>query len=346
MSDRNRGIEVRHIDRIVGVFIIGAIFIALGSWFLRLQGLGELEEKYPFHTIISESFGLASGGEIDLAGITIGTIENVTLQDDGQVRVDMEFFSKYIKFLTVGSQLEVEPTIGVQSILGGGGLIYNYNHKETKLLEPGTLLTVVEPVDFAAQIEAFDLPGLADQVKSIVNNVEEITSHLKEDQGALFATLDNINDMTADLAKSADDIPILMNDFKQQIPKILGSVEENLGGLQEAMGSVTGILTNSEGDIKSMIGNASGATDQLNKAAADLNKLLVELDKILKDVGASSEKLPGVLSRSEDLLDNSVELTDKLNNHWLLGGEGEDGAPKQWPSIHSIGESPYDEVVE
>ncbi len=345
MSDRNQGIEVRHIDRIVGVFIVGAIFIALGSWFLRLQGLGELEEKIPFYTIVSESFGLASDGEIDLAGITIGTIKNVALQDDGQVRVDMEFFSKYKKFLTVGSQLEVEPTIGVQSILGGGGLIFNYNPGETTLLKPGTLLRVIEPVDFAAQIEAFDLPGLADQVKSIVNNVEEITHHLKEDQGALFATLDNINDMTADLSRSTDAIPALMKDFQQQIPRILNSVEENLGGLQTAMGSVTGVLTSSEGNIKSLISNASSATDQLNKAATDLNKLLIELDSILKDVGASTEKLPGVLSRSEDLLDNSVELTEKLKNHWLLGGQGGDEAPKQWPSIHSIGESPYDEVI-
>lgn len=140
-NNRSHGIEVRHIDRILGVFIIAAVIIALAAWFLRLHGLGELEEKLPFHTILSESFGLAPAGEIDLAGITIGTIENVTLQDDGKIRVDMVFIDRYKKFLTVGSQLEVEPTIGVQSILGGGGLIFHFNSQETTLLEVNSQLT-------------------------------------------------------------------------------------------------------------------------------------------------------------------------------------------------------------
>ncbi len=362
MSDKNRnhGIEVRHIDRIVGVFIIGAIIIGVASWFLRLHGVGALEDKISFHTILSESFGLSPTGEIDLAGITIGMVENVTLQDDGNVRVDMAFIERYKSFLTVGSQLEVEPTIGVQSLLGGGGLIFHYNADETKLLTPDTAMTVIEPVDLAAQIAAFDLPGLAEQIKSIVANVEQLTG----EQGALSLALNNVSSITADVAESARVFPLLMEDVAQQVPKIignvetltrrleedqvpeiLGSVENNLASLQTAMDSVSSILTSSEGNIKQIMGNAAGATDQLNKATADLNLLLAELQGIVKDVHASSAQLPGVLARSEDLLDNSVELTDKLNSHWLLGGKGEGSEPTQpWPSIHSIGESPYDEV--
>ncbi len=359
-NSRNHGIEVRYIDRIVGVFIIGAIVIGVASWFLRLHGLGTLEEKLPFHTIVSESFGLTPAGEIDLAGITIGTIENVTLQDNGKVRVDLAFIERYKQFLTVGSQLEVEPTIGVQSLLGGGGLIFHYNPKETALLETNTELTVIEPLDLAAQIAAFDLPGLAAQVKEIVANVAQLTN----EDGALFATLNNVSSISADLAESTRTFPIIMADVEQQIPKIighvetltrrleedqvptiLGSVENNLASLQTAMDSVSTMLTGSEGDIKAMMGNAAGATDQLNQATEDLNALLAELQGIVEDVRASSAQLPGVLARSEDLLDNSVELTDKLNSHWLLGGKGEGSEPSQpWPSIHSIGESPYDEV--
>lgn len=362
MSDKNtgsHGIEVRHIDRIVGVFIMGAMIIVIASWFLRLHGLGALEEKLPFYTIVSESFGLAPAGEIDLAGITIGTIKNVTLQDDGTVRIDMDFIDRYKQFLTVGSQLEVESALGVQSLLGGGGLIFHYNAKESTLLEVNTLLAVVEPVDLAAQIAAFDLPGLADQVKSIVNNVEQLTSQLKADQGALFSTLDNVNNITANLADSTSTIPALMTSVSEDVPRIIGnvealtkrletkqvpqilsSVEENLASLQTAMDSVSGILTSSEGDIKDIISNAAGAT-------ADLNVLLLELQTIVKDVEATTQQLPGVLSRSEDLIDNSVELTDKLNNHWLLGGSGEaEDTIKPWPSIHSIDESPYDETIQ
>ena len=374
MSDRsgkNHGLEIRHIDRIVGVFIMGAIVIGVASWFLRQQGLGEFEEELPFYTIVSKSYGLVADGEINLAGVTIGTISNVTLQDDGKVRVEMGFIERDRKFLTVGSQLEVESAIGVQSLLGGGGLIFNYNPNSTVLLDLNTELTTVEPLDLAAQIEAFDLPGLAEQVKSIVYNVEEITRALKDDQGALFGTLDNVNKITLDLAESTKVFPKLMDDIAQQIPQalgeveqvvknvevlthrleaeqvpaILGSVENNLSSLQTAMDSVSGILTDSEDNIKQVMANAAGATDELNKATADLNALLVDLQGIVKDVGASSKQLPGVLARSEDLLDNSVELTDKLNNHWLLGGKGEGNQPSQpWPSIHSIGESPYDEA--
>ncbi|MFW5426550.1 MAG: MlaD family protein [Methylophagaceae bacterium] len=361
-NNKNQGIEVRHIDRIVGVFIIGAIIIALAGWFLRLHGLGDLEEKLPFHTILSESFGLAPAAEIDLAGITIGMIKNVTLQDDGHVRVDIEFIKRYKKFLTVGSQLEIEPTIGVQSILGGGGLIFHFNSNETQLLALNSQLEVIEPVDLAAQIEAFDLPGLAKQIKAIVYNVEQLTG----EQGALFAALNNVSDITDDLAKSTSTFPSLMANVEQQIPQIignvealtsrlekeqvpqiLGSVENNLASLQTAMDSVSGILTDSEDDIKAVMANAAGATDQLNKATADLNVLLAELQSIVKDVSATTEQLPGVLSRSEDLIDNSVELTDKLNNHWLLGGNGDvDDTVKSWPSIHSIDDSPYDEINE
>ncbi|MBL1321797.1 MAG: hypothetical protein COA63_012165 [Methylophaga sp.] len=91
----------------------------------------------------------------------------------------------------------------------------------------------------------------------------------------------------------------------------------------------------------------AGAADQPNKATADLNVLLAKLQSIVKDVSATTQQLPGVLSRSEDLIDNSVELTDKLNNHWLLGGSGDvEDTVKSWPSIHSIDDSPYDEISE
>jgi ABC-type transporter Mla subunit MlaD len=359
-NSKNQGIELRHIDRILGVFIVGAIVISVSSWFLRLHGLGDLEEKLPFHIILSESFGLAPSNKIKLAGIIVGSVENVILQNDGSVKVDVEFFERYNNFLTVGTQLEIEPTIGVQSLLGGGGLILQYNSSEEKLLDVGSQITVIEPVDLAAQIEAFDLPGLAEQVKAIVYNVEQLTG----EQGALFAALNNVGDITSDLAKSTSTFPALMANVEQQIPQIignvesltnrlekeqvpqiLGSVENNLASLQIAMDSVSGILTDSEDDIKAVMANAAGATDQLNKATADLNVLLAELQIIVKDVGATTEQLPGVLSRSEDLIDNSVELTDKLNHHWLLGGSGEaEKTIKSWPSIHSIDESPYDEI--
>lgn len=351
MSDSNsksHGLEIRHIDRIVGVFIMGAIIIGVASWFLRQQGLGEFEEKIPFYTIVSESYGLVADGEINLAGVTIGTISSVTLQDDGKVLVKMGFIERDRKFLTEGSQLEVASAIGVQSLLGGGGLIFNYNPDSTVLLDLNTELTTIEPVDLATQIEAFDLPGLAEQVKSIVYNVNQITLDLTESTKVFPKLMDDVAQQIpqalGDVEQVVKNVEVLTHRLEaEQVPAILGSVENNLGSLQTAMDSVSGILTASEGNIKQIMANAAGATDELNKATTDLNALLVDLQSIVKDVGASSEQLPGVLARSEDLLDNSVELTDKLNNHWLLGGKGEIDAPNHpWPSIHSIGESPYD----
>ncbi len=308
MSNRKPAIEVQNIDRIVGAFIVGAMIIVLLSWFLNLHSENESEDKTVFKAIISQSFDLTVGGKIELAGIAIGAIDKITLQHDGQVLITLGFFNKYKKFLTVGSQLEIKSALGMQNIFGDKGLVFNYNPKEKVLLQANALLNVKEPVDLAAQIEAFDLPQLAVQVKSIVSNVEEITNHLKNDQGALFATLDNINKITANLSKSTDEIPLLLKDVQQQIPRILSSVEKNLNNLEAATGAVPDILT--------------------------------RVDALVINVGDSTKKLPSLLSRSTNLLDNSIEMTDKLNNHWILGGDKK--MPKSWPSIHSIGESPYD----
>ena len=106
--------NIRHLDRIVGLFLSVAIILAAGGILLILQMKTELyQDGYAFHSILTKTHGIAVDSQIKLSGIAIGKVRSVALRSQGDVRIDFVITHKYRAFLTQGSYLDVAGSFGV-----------------------------------------------------------------------------------------------------------------------------------------------------------------------------------------------------------------------------------------
>jgi phospholipid/cholesterol/gamma-HCH transport system substrate-binding protein len=77
----------------VGVLItVAVIVLVVGTlWLVR----GDLRSGYPLHTRFAWGQGVRQGQKVMLAGVTIGSVSDVRLRDDGFLDIDLRVQSKY-----------------------------------------------------------------------------------------------------------------------------------------------------------------------------------------------------------------------------------------------------------
>lgn len=316
-EDHNIAVEIRNRDRMVGFFFTLGFLVLIVMLVVNRQQVGEFDTKLPYHTLVSRSFGLAPGADVELSGVVIGKVREVELQRDGKIRIDLDLFQRYQEFYTTGSYLEVPPVRGVSEMLATADIDFVHNPESNTALEPGSLIQTIEPTVLADALKRLELSELADRVQLIFDNTEKIVSNLQGttehwSEQDFSEMISNTNDATAGLAEAA----VSVNQLLQRMNSIAEQVEDRSDRIPEIM----------------------SASEDLVRSA---NALVGQVSEILDRVNANSGRVQRVLLRSEELLETTNDLTQKLNNHWLLGG---DQPPKEgWSGFRPRPISPYDE---
>lgn len=101
-----------------GVFFIGGILLVFGMIFMIGNDKGFAESKFKIIVLFRDVGGLIEGAPVRLAGVTVGTVSNISFLDekiDGRsVRVEISLYDRYRKQL----HGEVAFSIKTEGILG------------------------------------------------------------------------------------------------------------------------------------------------------------------------------------------------------------------------------------
>ena len=144
----------RKIEWIAGVFVcIGLAAVLYLS--LTVGGASILKrDTYLLHAQFSSSAGVTTGSRVEIAGVRIGTVKRIELNDDFYSRVTIEIPSHIeLEDGTIAS-IKTSGLIGdrfINLLPGGSGI----------LLEPGDLILDTEsPLDIEGLISKFAMGGL------------------------------------------------------------------------------------------------------------------------------------------------------------------------------------------
>lgn len=317
-QDRNIAVEIRNRDRLVGFFFTLAFLILVVMLVVNRQQVGEFDTKIGYYTEVSRSYGLKPGADVELSGVVIGKVRDVELQRDGKIRIDLDMFSRYSEFLTTGSYLEVPPVRGVSELLATADIDFVHNSESSVRIEPGSQIDTVEPTVLADTLKELELEQLANRVEVIFDNTEAIVANLQDttqhwSEQDFSEMITNTNQATARLGDAAESV----NELLERMNRIAGQVEDRSDRIPEIM----------------------TASEELVRSA---NELVNQVGDVVTAMNAQSGRVQRILLRSEELLEVTNDLTQKLNNHWLLGG---DAPPEEgWSGFRPRNISPYDEA--
>ena len=276
-------------ERIVGIFVLLAMFILLGLLLSSGKTKNLFEDYITIYGELQSIQAVNKDAEIVISGLSAGTVTSVDITDDNKVILTMKILKKYHNLLREDSEARLSSfnfAVVQKSIIE-----ISTGSSDKALLENGSTLAVSE---------AFNIKGMIEKIEpifiSLEDSIQKMNSVLSAiDHDKLEVTLDNMNVLTTDIR----DITQHMIAGKGLIGSALyeKEMETNVKSIAVNMVDVTNELRTT---IK-----------QLNKQIADMpeltNKIMPLLKEADKTIKASQRIWP--LSSAMEPADNTDTLT-------------------------------------
>lgn len=238
-------------ERVAGLFVL---FALLGAFVITLSAAikqGWFEEKVRFETHFENADGLHQGTKVVMAGIQVGEVEDVDLNEDNRIKVQFYVLGKFSDKVKVDSTSQLirpfvigervlEITVGAKEaeILAGGKEIPSqetvdlmtllsgkklglYMGQAAQMLE--NLRTVMEA--FLSKDRTENMVKIFDKLNPLVENMNVMTvevtklSRQATDQNQLRDVMKNVALLTQELNKTLPQLSAAMKEIGPDMPK-------------------------------------------------------------------------------------------------------------------------------
>ncbi|MGB4600128.1 MAG: MlaD family protein [Trichlorobacter sp.] len=292
----------RNLERKIGLFILVALTgIILVVALVGVQR-GVFTKTYTLHFTVDRGTGFSKGMPVKLSGFRIGRVTDLALNEQAMVAITIEVDHKYKKWIRSDSTVKLvkEGLVGDSIVEVAVGSL---NKPE---IRDGESISYVKTKGLDEMADE-----IAEKVKPVLHEVREIIAY--------------VNDPNSDLKKTIHNLEILTRNLEQtrgRADLLLASTTRNLETISQRS---TSLLETTTRKIDSL------DVAKLNTSLEKLPPLLEKTDTAMATVNAISAEtkklaeqafpqIPGLLSRTDELLFNTDRLMNNLNNSWLLGG--------------------------
>jgi len=263
-----------------------AVFAVFGEF-----RFGRHEKVY--NAIFTSVSGLKDGNFVRVAGVEVGKVRKISINDDGTVLV--QFGARDSVVLTEGTRAEIR----YQDLVGGRYLSLSEGAGGMKRLEPGATI----PIERTAP--ALDLDALVGGFRPLFralspDQVNALTGQLIAAFQGQGATINSFLDQAAALTSSLADRDRLIGQVITNLNSVLRTLGGQTGQLAEAVDSLTDLLEGLEARKTEFAAGLAHA----DAAAATITDLLAQGRAPLKKVVTETDRTAGLIVADYDYLDN------------------------------------------
>jgi phospholipid/cholesterol/gamma-HCH transport system substrate-binding protein len=284
---------------VVKLALFTAITVAVTTWLAAIIGNFQLFGRpYRITAEFTDATGLLSGDVVKAAGVTIGRVEEIRV-DDGIAVVTMSISDDVDLPASLGAEIRFRNLIGQRMIM----LIEEGSDTED-LLEDGDLIplerteaafdltelfnglrplirsTSPEDINIVARELTLALQGRSDETEKILSNLSEISELVVERDEQLQVLLDNLNVVTADLAAKDTQLRntlAKMNDFLAHMQANRAALESALVNFDAAAARLKRVVAANDSDIRAELDDLQVLLDVVEDKRADLKAVVRSL---------------------------------------------------------------------
>lgn len=305
-------------ERKVGFFFILALII-LGVMLEVGEKWNPFDKKTPYRTYLSTVTGLKVGDPVRLAGVNVGKINAITVQD-ANVEIAFEVMpGTKVKSDTVAS-------LRLTNLLGGQFLSLSFGSASAPLLEAGSIVkgkdsanidVIVDTVSDAVK----DAKVLIHDINRNQNEVmKKISAILDDNRKNLADSIANFRSITAKIDSGEGSLALLLNDKTlfntlksagESINSVAVKIDKGEGTLGQLVNdpALYNDLKSAIADVKSGAGEMSAGFKEVKEVAGKINRGEGTLGKIVNDEAMYADL--------KETTKNLNEITRKIND-----GEG------------------------
>jgi phospholipid/cholesterol/gamma-HCH transport system substrate-binding protein len=262
------------------------------------------------HTIkISSQFynvnGLVAGNNVRYAGIDIGTVDRVRIENDSSVTVYMIIESKNSKYIKKNSIASV----GTDGLMGNKLVNINPGSGDSGNIENGDMLLSLKPVENDEMVRTLNTTN--ENLAVITGDLRKFTSRLNKDKGILKFIEDSVSAENIRMALLA------IRDASINANRITIQLNQLAAGLNSGEG-LAGVLlkdTTIAIELQNTISNLEKVSDSLNFVVAGLAKFASGVnnpDGLVYTVSNDTTLTANVKTGMKNLEETTVLLNENL----------------------------------
>jgi len=299
----------RKYETVVGIFVVASMAALLLMVLVIAQQERLWEEHIVYQAVFKNISGLKVGSEVQLAGLTVGNIKEITIDPQGLIIVTFEVVGKYRSRVREDSRA----TIAYQGLLGEKSLNISAGSPDKKEIPDKGRIDSTEPLDIT-EIIAKAQPSL-ENLQKLLTNLAALSENLTKPEGDFAKSMEELGQIVSKINTGYGSLGLFLNDkaLYRDYAQAVANIRKLTGAVQESKG-VLGTLLNDpvvKADFQKTMGNLQEATSRFPEMAKKAEVFLEQLQR-------ASKGLPGLVTSGESMVGNVDKAAKAAQKSWLL----------------------------
>jgi phospholipid/cholesterol/gamma-HCH transport system substrate-binding protein len=245
----------------LGIFVsLGLVVLILAIYYIGEKQL-LFESTFRLTGVFTDVAGLQAGNNVRLSGISIGTVESISLVSDTTVRVEIVIDESSRKFI----KKDAIATIGSEGLIGNKVLVINPGTGGKKSIEDNDVIQTSQPIDVDDIMVS--LKTTIDNTAFITGDLAKISANIESGKGTIGRLMmdptwrQNFETTIINLKEGSDEFKVVM-DKAGEIDSILIAIKSTIAytsAITSDLATITNSIQSGEGTIGRLLMDATAA---------------------------------------------------------------------------------------
>jgi phospholipid/cholesterol/gamma-HCH transport system substrate-binding protein len=272
--------KFRYVNEIAGGFVILVVALLIIGVVVAGHAQRWFEPVHKVEIVFPPegSLDLQKGSEVYILGTSVGTVEEITVAEDGSMAGTITIRGKFIRFVRTDSQAIVRKKFGVAGdayieVTKGSGAALPKDKPLTCLKDVEIMDTVKNLVQ---QFRDATLPAI-EQLRKLLEEYTGLAVDLRKPEGNLQQLMTHLNTIADGLEKGEGMAGQVLRDPKmaERLQAIMASIEASLADVKKIMSD----LEESAGVVKDEMHDMPGVVLQTRQTMQETEKLITAIQK-------------------------------------------------------------------
>ncbi len=267
----------------LGIFVsLGLVVLILAIYFIGEKQL-LFKSTFRLTGVFTDVAGLQAGNNVRLSGISIGTVESISLVSDTTVRVEIVIDESSRKFI----KKDAVATIGSEGLIGNKVLVINPGTGGKKSIEDNDVIQTTQPI--SVDDIMVSLKTTIDNTAFITGDLAKISANIESGEGTIGRLMmdptwrENIQSTIINLKDGSEKFVVFM-DKSQEIDNILIALNSNIDSTSAVildLSKIASKIQSGEGVVGKLLMDQSMGQN-LDSTLINLKKGLAEFEIFMK----------------------------------------------------------------
>jgi phospholipid/cholesterol/gamma-HCH transport system substrate-binding protein len=295
---QKHGLQIEFREKMVGLFIVISICLALGILVFIGRGQHWFKKKTTYYTYFNEGYNLKPDAQVKIFNTWVGFVEKVELTKDNRVKITIKIFENDASKIRADSVA----TVDSPTIIGSEFIAITPGSPEKPAVPKGGIIISKAKKNIGEYLKEYEVQKKLEDFGQLISDLKILMERLKDPKGPLFGVLYDIKDVTTELSKGKGSLGRLVME-----EDLYQGARMAIKDLNEAAKSINELSETVNNGIRLL-------PDTMEK----INNIAHKLDYAMSRLTTATERAPAMQRQIEEAVTEANHILESLKKNFFI----------------------------